>query len=133
MSEQIVNKIGKIEISQSLQSNLFDRKAVVLDLNKPNIGMSRPCISNKTLDSDNLDLVVWATVFETYKNAYHDAKQHNQAIKLTENEITIVLERYFRSKRKEHQSLRYHDWILYYNVRAEINGGKTKNLYELSY
>ena len=28
--------------------------------------MSRPCISNKTLDSDNIDFVVWAAVFETY-------------------------------------------------------------------
>ena len=37
-----------------------------MDLNKPNIGISRPCISNKTLDSDNIDFVVWAAVFETY-------------------------------------------------------------------
>ena len=45
---------------------MFDHKAVILDLNKPNIGISRPCISNKTLDSDNIDFVVWAAVFESY-------------------------------------------------------------------
>lgn len=42
-----------------------------------------------------------ATVFETYKNAYHDAKQHNQAIKLTENEIKKILSEIDKIKPKQ--------------------------------
>ena len=66
VSDYLVNKIGKIEISQTLQSNLFDHKAVILDFNKQQNGISRPCISNSILDDENLDKIVWTALFETY-------------------------------------------------------------------
>ena len=66
VSDYLVNKIGKIEISQTLQSNLFDHKAVILDFNKQHNGISRPCISNSILDDENLDKIVWTALFETY-------------------------------------------------------------------
>ena len=64
VSDYLVNKIGKIEISQTLQSNLFDHKAVILDFNKQHNGISRPCISNSILDDKNLDLFLSSNLFK---------------------------------------------------------------------
>ena len=58
--------VGKIEIAQTLQSNLFDHKAVLLDFKKVRQGISRPCISRKILDADHISTVVWGAILETY-------------------------------------------------------------------
>ena len=66
VTSHLVTGIGKIEISQTLQSNLFDHKAVLMDFIRGNKGISRPCISTKILEADNLEAVVWGAIFETY-------------------------------------------------------------------
>ena len=66
ISNHLIPIVGKIEIAQTLQSNLFDHKAVLLDFKKVRQGNSRPCISRKILDADHISTVVWGAILETY-------------------------------------------------------------------
>jgi hypothetical protein len=61
ISDSIVNNVS------ALQNKLFDHKAVTVSLkNKKKSKVKRPFISNKILNSEILDLVVYSTVAETY-------------------------------------------------------------------
>jgi hypothetical protein len=67
ISKQLLNAVTEITISPSLQSKVFDHKAVVLSFEpKKRPGPIRPTISHAILRDPDLDLVVALAVGDTY-------------------------------------------------------------------
>jgi hypothetical protein len=67
VSESLLDNISDCVVAPSIQSKLFDHKAVELSFNKPvPVGKKTHAISNKELDDDLLEYLVVATLCETY-------------------------------------------------------------------
>jgi hypothetical protein len=67
ISKQLLNAVTEISISPSLQSKVFDHKAVLLSFEpKKRTGPIRPTISHAILRDPDLDLVVALAVADTY-------------------------------------------------------------------
>jgi exonuclease III len=67
VSESLLGSVNDCKISDTLQSKLFDHKAVKLILNqKAKIKKKGIFIANKVMASDLLDAVVYSSVAETY-------------------------------------------------------------------
>jgi hypothetical protein len=67
VSEGLINIVNECNINETLQSKLFDHKAVKLKINQKVIPKKRGLfISNRVLSSDILELVVHSCVAETY-------------------------------------------------------------------
>jgi exonuclease III len=66
VSTQLISLVKSCKIHDVLQNKLFDHKAISIHLNPPlKRAIKSPFISNKVLNSDVLDLIVYSTVAET--------------------------------------------------------------------
>jgi len=77
ITKGIANKVQACEIKPTVQSKLFDHKAITLDFKSQPRVSSRPNISNKILLDPDLDSVVMLAMYECY--AQHLA--NNQILK----------------------------------------------------
>jgi len=66
MSKSIIPLVNECWIKPSVQSKLFDRKAIILDIKTKRPASSRPTISTKILRDPDLDFVVRLAIFDCY-------------------------------------------------------------------
>ena len=67
VSENIVQDVSDCSILPSLQSKLFDHRAITLSISSTKSNINRkPAISRAILKDNNIDLVVFASVFEAH-------------------------------------------------------------------
>ncbi len=66
VSENIVQSVDECLIKPSVQSKLFDHKAIVLSFKKRKPIVSRPTISNKILRDPDIEIVVKLAAYECY-------------------------------------------------------------------
>ena len=88
VSENIVQDVSDCSILPSLQSKLFDHRAIVLSISgtKP-YSIKKPAISRSILKDDNIDLVVFASVFEAHLHHLEEVGITREEI---ENKLAIV-------------------------------------------
>jgi exonuclease III len=72
ISEKIAQQVEECQIKPSVQSKLFDHKAIVLNFKKKCNNTGRPTISNRILRDPDVEIVVKLAAYECYIHASND-------------------------------------------------------------
>jgi hypothetical protein len=90
MSKECVDKVNNCYIKPSVQSKLFDHKAIIVDfVAKPDLS-SRPNISSRILRDSDIEIIVKLAAYECYSQNIEDGNIKNIALRLIGRGFKLV-------------------------------------------
>jgi exonuclease III len=92
ISEKIVQQVEECQIKPSVQSKLFDHKAIVLNFNKKGNIIGRPTISNRILRDPDVEIVVKLAAYECYIQASNDEVFRQRTLPLIGRAFSLLRE-----------------------------------------
>ncbi len=90
VSKECIDKVNNCYIKPSVQSKLFDHKAIIVDfIAKPDVS-SRPNISSRILRDPDIEIIVKLAAYECYTQNIEDGNIKHRALRLIGRRFKLI-------------------------------------------